>query len=265
MSKICGIYKITSPSGKIYIGQSRDVRHRMSAYRRKRCMDQPRLYNSIVKYGWDAHNMEIIHECNESELNNLEAYYIKFYDTFDTENGLNLTSGGEAFRISEENRLKRSSNFKGKKHTPENKIILSLARKGTKHTKESIEKMRLCKLGKKLTDSAKEKLKIINTGKKRSNETKEKIRVSKMGNKIWLGKKHTDESRKKISEMRRIKNYAGSYEIYNQNNELVHKFHSNVRNELKKLNLSRHLFTNSYKNNTKIKKGTYKDWYMIKL
>jgi hypothetical protein len=33
MSKICGIYKITSPSGKVYIGQSVDIKRRFTTYK----------------------------------------------------------------------------------------------------------------------------------------------------------------------------------------------------------------------------------------
>ena len=32
MKKICGIYKITSPSGRVYIGQSIDVYSRLKQY-----------------------------------------------------------------------------------------------------------------------------------------------------------------------------------------------------------------------------------------
>ena len=37
---ICGIYKITSPSGKIYIGQSINIKSRWKYYEKLRCNKQ---------------------------------------------------------------------------------------------------------------------------------------------------------------------------------------------------------------------------------
>ena len=44
-----GIYKIESPSGKIYIGQSWDIDHRISDYKREYCPYQPLLQKSLLK------------------------------------------------------------------------------------------------------------------------------------------------------------------------------------------------------------------------
>jgi len=78
MNKICGIYKITSPSNKIYIGQSRDANKRFNLYRLLHCKRQFYLYNSFLKYGFENHKIEIIHQCDEHELNNLGNYYVNF-------------------------------------------------------------------------------------------------------------------------------------------------------------------------------------------
>lgn len=59
------IYKITSPSNKIYIGQTWDWIKRKSVYRRNACKGQIKLYNSLVKYGFINHILEIIHELPE--------------------------------------------------------------------------------------------------------------------------------------------------------------------------------------------------------
>jgi group I intron endonuclease len=48
-----GIYKITNPKGKIYIGQSVDIEKRKYYYQALHCKKQTMLYNSIKKYGWD--------------------------------------------------------------------------------------------------------------------------------------------------------------------------------------------------------------------
>lgn len=113
MNKICGIYKITSPSGKIYIGQSNNIFRRKWEYASKKCCDQPKLYNSIIKYGWENHNFEIIYECNENELNYYERYYINYYSSFNSKHELNLTEGGDHYKLSKETKQKISKSRKG--------------------------------------------------------------------------------------------------------------------------------------------------------
>ena len=93
-TRICGIYKITSPTGKIYIGQSIDCLKRESNYKNQYCKNQTKLYNSIKKYGWDKHTLEVIHICNRDELNKLEVYYIELHQCFNSEYGMNLKGGG---------------------------------------------------------------------------------------------------------------------------------------------------------------------------
>lgn len=95
INPIVGIYKITSPIGKINIGQSTNIENRWAnAYKNNKCKRQKKLYNSLKKYGVKNHTFEIIHLCKEEELNYWEDYYVKFYDTFNTPNGLNLREGG---------------------------------------------------------------------------------------------------------------------------------------------------------------------------
>lgn len=57
-----GIYKITNPKGKVYIGQSWDIKDRKRVYQRCECKGQQKIYNSIKKYGWKNHIHEIVHE-----------------------------------------------------------------------------------------------------------------------------------------------------------------------------------------------------------
>lgn len=107
---IVGIYKITSPTGCINIGQATDIENRFSYYKRLACKGQKRLYNSLKKYGVKNHTFEIIHLCKKEELNELECYYVKLFDTFNTPHGLNLKGGGARGKLSDEskNRLSKS-------------------------------------------------------------------------------------------------------------------------------------------------------------
>lgn len=86
--KTSGIYKITSPTNKIYIGQSMNVRRRLDQYKRLECKRQPKLYSSLSKYGFDNHIFEIIEECPESYLDELEIWWKYYYGIQCVENGL---------------------------------------------------------------------------------------------------------------------------------------------------------------------------------
>lgn len=86
---LCGIYKITSPVGKVYIGQSKNFEKRFSDYRAGRCPQQRKLFNSFYKYGFSNHLIEIIEICEIEDLNCRERYWQDFYDVKNRELGLN--------------------------------------------------------------------------------------------------------------------------------------------------------------------------------
>lgn len=73
-----GIYKITNPKGKVYIGQSINIEERKRKYSKlyKESIG-PKLFNSLKKYGWGNHKFEIIQECSIKDLNELETFYKK--------------------------------------------------------------------------------------------------------------------------------------------------------------------------------------------
>ena len=62
--KKSGIYKLTSPSGKCYIGQSVDIVQRILQYKKLQCKSQIKLYNAIKKYGFKNFKIEILYETN---------------------------------------------------------------------------------------------------------------------------------------------------------------------------------------------------------
>jgi len=64
-NKTCGIYKITSPSGRVYIGQSVDILHRFKTYVKMYVKNekQVKLFRSFTKHGVENHTFEIIEEC----------------------------------------------------------------------------------------------------------------------------------------------------------------------------------------------------------
>lgn len=134
--KNCGIYKITSPSGKVYIGQSANMAERVRKYKYAGCKKQRKLYNSLKKYGFKNHQFDIIEYCAEENLNCSERFWQDEFDVL-SRNGLNciLQDCGEQRQVRSresvelsiksntgrkatlESRIKRSFNTKmGKNH-----------------------------------------------------------------------------------------------------------------------------------------------------
>lgn len=91
---ICGIYKITSPTGKVYIGQSKDIKNRWSSYITRECPKQILLDRSFKKHGVHNHIFEVIEECEADDLNCRERFWQEFYDVLGR-NGLNCVYVGE--------------------------------------------------------------------------------------------------------------------------------------------------------------------------
>ena len=125
--KIIGIYKITSPTNRVYIGQSVDIEDRWKDYKCLDCKSQTALYNSFMKYGVDNHTFEIISRCYEEQLNEFERDFQEAYDVINT--GLNcyLTKTNDrSGKLSEATKLKMSISATGIRHSEETKQKLSL-------------------------------------------------------------------------------------------------------------------------------------------
>jgi group I intron endonuclease len=82
-----GIYKITNPEGKIYIGKSINCNKRFDDYRALDCKNQPEIFYSLKKYGWFYHIFEIIEKCEVDLLFTKEHYWINYYNSINE--GLN--------------------------------------------------------------------------------------------------------------------------------------------------------------------------------
>ena len=74
-----GIYKITSATDKIYIGQSWNINKRFREYKNLYCSKQLKIYNSIIKHGWKNHKFEIIHQLPSDISQNVMDGYEIFY------------------------------------------------------------------------------------------------------------------------------------------------------------------------------------------
>ena len=95
--KFCCIYKINYPNGKIYIGQTCNLRRRMNEHNDPNKAKSP-CDLAIKKYG-KISQIEVLEEIKDSSiLNEREIYWIKYYNSNNKEIGYNLTKGGKSLR-----------------------------------------------------------------------------------------------------------------------------------------------------------------------
>lgn len=93
------IYKITSPSNKIYIGQStKPVEDKIYSYVlcERYTTSKRKIVSAIKKYGWDNMTFEVLEENNQwskEELNGREIFWISYFDSVNC--GYNMTKGGD--------------------------------------------------------------------------------------------------------------------------------------------------------------------------
>lgn len=178
-----GIYKITNPKGKVYIGQSIDIERRFNHYKLLKCKEQPRLYKSFIKYGVEEHRFEVIWQCPKCYLTKWERYFQEMHQSIG-KNGLNCIlvaiddfSGGH----SEESKKKISKSLKGRKLTAEHKENISQGNKNRIITNEHRVNLGNGNRGKKFSDEWKAKMSEAKLGTTKSDEVKNKISQSLKG------------------------------------------------------------------------------------
>ena len=149
-----GIYKITNPKNKIYIGQSIDIDRRFNEYKKLLCNQSKKLYNSLKKYSPNLHKFEVLEECNISELNSKEEYYILKYNSHI--NGLNIKLASKSSwtgkkRPEHSHYLKQYGSGLSYLRTDQHKINMSNIMKNiwSEKREDIIQKIKQNKIGKK--------------------------------------------------------------------------------------------------------------------
>jgi group I intron endonuclease len=170
------IYKITSPTGKVYIGQAHDVKRRFREYTYTwKSKNQTKLNASFRKYGPDRHTFEVIHELpadvTQSILDTYEQLYMDLYRDCKVEL-LNIREAGGRGSLSEEGKEKLRQFHSGKVLSEETKKRISNSRKG----KVTGSSNSMYGIG--LTGDAKERMRQSKIGKKASEETRRKMSES---------------------------------------------------------------------------------------
>lgn len=212
------IYKITSPTGRIYIGQSTVLERRWKEYKRLDCKNQVKLYNSFLKYGVENHTFEIIEECEFEQLNIRERYWQDFYNVL--EEGLNCILTRTDIlpqKMSEETKRKIAESNLGEKNHMFDKVGELHHNFGKKASEETCEKLSVSLTeyfnlngshwtGKTHSEESKIKMSNAKKGYKWSDETRAKIEGKFKGeNNPNFGKKASDETRKKQSDAKKGK------------------------------------------------------------
>jgi len=203
-----GIYKITNPEGKIYIGCSTNLDKRKLKYSYVDCKSQPKLYESLNKFGWKNHLWNIIEECNDEQLFEKEKYYIKKYNSYN--DGLNSNEGG----------------FGTIYHTNETKSKISEARQGWIPSKERGEKIGNKIKGRKYTEEHKSKISKALKGKPnglkgRTSPNKDNSYSLEVREKMSYLKKGTSHSLETKQKMSQSNKKRTKIEQYNLENELI--------------------------------------------
>lgn len=174
-----GIYKWTSPTGKIYVGQSKNLKQRKEWYLSNGIeqASMPKLKRSFKKHGIENHIFEIIEYCSLEQLNDRETYWGLYYNTL--EKGLNCKLGEQNCIFSENTKDKMSKAKKGK----------SLTQQHQKNKEKSLQKY---------WDNLKIKKEIKKQNKPKyipTEEHRKNLSKAKKGKQI-----HTEESKQKLRE-----------------------------------------------------------------
>lgn len=141
------IYKYTSPSGKVYIGQTTNERHRRATwFCTKRRYAGRAINRARAKYGPENFTYEVLYKklflnknIATAELDRWETYFIGMYNSY--VNGYNNSLGGSTprgFKKSEKSIKKMSLALRGRKQSKEEIDKRRAKLKGIKHSKEAI-------------------------------------------------------------------------------------------------------------------------------
>lgn len=174
------VYLITNTvNGKRYVGQTTtSLSNRWNGHTsgaRTGLYDWP-LHRAIRKYGENNFQIKILAKCSTvQEMDHRETYYIKILKTL-CPNGYNAQSGGHVnHTVSKETRMKKSQSVTGsknprfgKKNSPEHRHKISKARKGRPGNRPSEEGLR-------------------------------KISKSNTGKRPFLNKRHTEDTKLRMS------------------------------------------------------------------
>lgn len=165
------IYNINTE--KAYIGSTkRNLKRRLLEHKSElkyKRHKNPHLQHAWDLYGKECFNFLLVENCNIDELYIRESFYI---NSIDTEYRYNLQAVGRLAPMSIEVREKIRKGNCGKTLSQDTKVKIAVALKGNKNG-----------LNHKVTE-----------------EHKKAISVKNSGNKVWLGKRHSEKTIEKMKQ-----------------------------------------------------------------
>lgn len=207
MNSFAQIYKITNKiNNKSYIGKSKDYIKRFEKHKKlaKKFVNRV-LYDAINKYGIENFDLILIEEIfinDQNYINTREIFWIERENTL-YPNGYNMTTGGDGgytlANWDEEAKLnlykRQAEKRTGFRHSTETKTLISL-----KH-KENWNKVSL-------TDKAIHNKKISIKYKELGISPPEYTKFKTGCKGLFKGRKHSEESKSKMSLARKGKTYS---------------------------------------------------------
>jgi group I intron endonuclease len=177
---IKGVYCLTSPSGKRYVGVGmgkKGIKGRWDRYRCLGCKKQTKLYNALKKHGTENFKYEVVLVTDDVDrAKRVEKQLIALWNLQNNNYGYNITEGGDSSQRGRKWKLSEVA---------KNNIRNAVLKRG-KRSKEYCDNISKSKLGKKRNAETIEKMRRASTGKSHSEETKNKISNSMMGKNNWM-------------------------------------------------------------------------------
>jgi group I intron endonuclease len=218
------VYKLTSPSGKSYIGKTKAkletrIKQHLQLFRSserpyKGC--PTKLFYALEKYPIKEWTKEILFESDDLiETNEKEKFFIEQFDTISE--GYNISKGGDgrlvdtlaeehkkvisekrktwfATEAGQKWKQELSDKWKTKNPCQPGNVPWNKGKNGHKHSEETKKKLSKSLKGRIFTEEHKEKISLSKKGKHHSSEHKEKIRQAN------IGKIQTDHQKQRVRE-----------------------------------------------------------------
>lgn len=217
-----GIYRwVNTLTGETYVGSAVNLSKRFHIYFNQKSIERilersnSHILAAILKYGYSNFKLEVLEYCDSSKTILREQYYLDFLYP---EYNILQTAGSSLGRVTSE------------------------------HTKLKISK---ALTGRSLSEEVKQKRSLSQKGRTYSEETRQLFREQRLGkDSLFLGKKHTEETKLKMSEA-----LGDKIEVFNTETKETIIYNSNYK-AAEALNCSEATIRN-YVKNGKLYKGIY--------